>query len=97
MAFSLTLTAALKDARWKVKIRDKETREPPHVTIIRGTRCWRLNLRNGEFMDDSPDPAEIPDELSDLIMEATNWKCLCDEWNRMYPDNPVASEENGDS
>jgi len=39
MAFALTLTTALKRARWKVKIRDKETREPPHVTILRGTKA----------------------------------------------------------
>jgi len=89
MAFSLSLTVALAKARWKVKIRDKETREPPHVTIIRGTLAWRLNLRTGDYMDADPDPVDVPDELLDLIFEATTWKRICDEWDRMYPDNPV--------
>lgn len=94
MAFSLPLTAALKNARWKVKIRDKETREPPHVTIIRGTDAWRIDERTGEFVDDSPDPSEVSDELIELIEGEANWKLLCDEWDKMYPDYPVSGEEN---
>jgi len=94
MAFSLSLTAALKNARWKVKIRDKETREPPHVTIIRGTDAWRIDLRTGEFMDDSPDPSEVPDELIELIKSTANWQRLRSEWDRMYPGNPVSDAEN---
>jgi hypothetical protein len=94
MAFSLPLTAALKKARWKVKIRDKEIREPPHVTVFRGTKAWRINLRTEEFMDDSPDPSEVPEELIALIKAEATWQRLCDEWDRMYPDNPVAGEEN---
>jgi hypothetical protein len=93
MAYSLPLTAALKNARWKVKIRDKETREPPHVTIIRGTDAWRIDLRTGGFMDDSPDPSEVPEELIELIEEEANWQRLCDEWNKMYPNNPISGEE----
>jgi hypothetical protein len=93
MAYTLPLTAALRKARWKVKIRDKETREPPHVTIIRGTDAWRIDLRTGDFMDDDPDPADVPAELIELILEAGTWQMLCDEWDRMYPDNPVAGEE----
>lgn len=93
MAFSLSLTAALTKARWKVKIRDKETREPPHLTIIRGTFAWRIDLRTGQFMDDSPDPNQVPDELIDLIFESTNWELLCEVWDTMYPNNPVQSGE----
>jgi hypothetical protein len=93
MAYSLPLTAALKNARWKVKIRDKETREPPHVTIIRGTDAWRIDLRTGEFMDDSPDPSEVPDELIELIEDEANWQLLCNEWDKMYPNNPVSGGE----
>lgn len=37
VVYELRLPPALQKARWKVKIRDKENREPPHVTIIRGT------------------------------------------------------------
>lgn len=94
MSFSLPLTAALRRARWKVKIRDKETREPPHVTIIRGTDAWRIDLRNGEFMDDTPDPSEVSAVLIELIKAEATWQRLCDEWNQMYPDNPVAGNEN---
>jgi hypothetical protein len=94
MPFSLSLTAALKNARWKVKIRDKETREPPHVTILRGTDAWRMNLRTGKFMDDSPEPSEVPGELIGLIKDTANWRRLCNEWDRMYPDNPVSDAGN---
>ena len=51
MAFSLPLSPQLTQARWKVKIFDKENREPPHVTIVRGLQKWRVNLRTGAFMD----------------------------------------------
>jgi len=88
MAFTLPLTKALRKAR-KVKIRDKEIREPPHVTIIRGTQAWRVDLRSGSFMDDGPDPRDIPQELKELITNPDTWHQLCDEWNRMYPSNPV--------
>ncbi len=96
MAFSLPLPAALKNARWKVKIRDKETREPPHVTIIRGTEAWRIDLRNGRFMDDSPDPSDVPAKLIELILTTANWLQLCHEWDAMYPNNPVIGLEAGD-
>jgi len=94
MAYTLPLTTALKNARWKVKIRDKETREPPHVTIIRGAEAWRIDLRTGAFMDDSPDASEVPSELVALVKSEANWQRLCDAWDRMYSDNPVSSEEN---
>lgn len=92
MAFNLRLPDAVRKARWKVKIRDKETREPPHLTIIRGTDAWRLNLRTGEFMDEKPDPSDVPNEIIDLINEEETWQQLCDEWDAMYPDNPVSGE-----
>jgi len=93
MAFSFPLPAALKNARWKVKIRDKETREPPHVTIIRGTEAWRIDLRTGRFMDDDPDPSDVPAKLIELILMPANWLQLCEMWDVMYPNNPVAGQE----
>jgi hypothetical protein len=93
MAFSLPLTAALRRARWKVKIRDKETREPLHVTILRGTRAWRIDLRTGKFMDVAPDPSDIATELIEHIKAEATWRRLREEWDRMYPDNPVAAKE----
>jgi hypothetical protein len=93
VAFTFPLPDALRKARWKVKIRDKETREPPHVTIIRGTDAWRINLRTGEFMDARPDPADVSSESIDVIMEDDAWQQLRDEWDAMYPNNPVSSDD----
>lgn len=93
MPIELPLPAPLKRARWKVKIREKETREPPHVSILRTTSTWRINLRTGEFMDQQPDPSTIPEELLQLIREENTWKWLCEQWDANYPDNPVSSEE----
>ena len=94
MAYTLPLENALRKARWKVKIRDKETREPPHVTIIRGTDAWRMDLRSKEFMDDDPKPAEVPKELIEFIKEKSNWKKLCDEWDKIYKNNKVSEDDN---
>lgn len=92
MAFNLRLPDALRKARWKVKIRDKESREPPHVTIIRGTEAWWINLRTGQFMDAQPDPSDVPSEIIGLIKAEDTWQRLCDEWDHMYPDNPVSGD-----
>ena len=92
MPFDLPLPAGLKKARWRVKIREKESREPPHVTILRGTKAWRINLRTGKFMDRLPNPDELPQDLLDHVK--ANWKLLCDEWDKKYPDNPVQEEQN---
>lgn len=94
MAYNLKLPEALTKARWKVKIRDKEKCEPPHVTIIRGTVAWRIALRDGNFMDDDPNPAIVPKELIELIKQAANWRQLCDEWDLKYPNNPVSDNCN---
>jgi hypothetical protein len=54
MPFDLPLPQQLARARWKVKIFDKENREPPHITIVRGTAKWRIDLRKRAFMDRCP-------------------------------------------
>lgn len=76
-----------------MKIQDKETREPPHVSILRGTDKWRLNLRTGNMMDATPDPSEVPDELLRILRKSTNWKWAIEAWDEMYPENPVAADE----
>jgi len=93
MAFNLRLSAAFRAARWKVKIRDKETVEPPHATILRGTHAWRIDLRTGQFMDASPDPAEVPGELLEFIRAGETWQQLAAAWDQMYPNNPVFGTE----
>ena len=89
----MPLPQQLRVARWRVKIRDKETREPPHVTILRGTAAWRINLRTGRFMDKRPKPADVPDEVIEHIMSEENWDLLRQQWDLMYPRNPVQGEE----
>ena len=92
MPFNLPLPTSLRQARWKVKIREKESREPPHVTILRGALAWRIDLRTGEFMDDQPDPSEVPDAILALIRADETWRLLCEEWNHKYPTNPVGAD-----
>jgi hypothetical protein len=94
--FELPLPKAFAKVRWKVKIREKELRHPPHVSIIRGTDTWRINLRTGEFMDKRPKPSDVPDELLGVIRSEENWKTLCEQWDQKYPDNPVVNKEEED-
>ncbi len=63
MAFRLPLPETLRKQGWKVKIRDREYVEPPHASILWKTECWRFNLRDCDFMDDSPDPSRVPGDL----------------------------------
>jgi hypothetical protein len=93
--YELRLPTRFRQAGWKVKIREKETREPPHVTILRQTRAWRINLRTGEFMDAEPSPADVPKELVAYIKRPAIWQRLCEEWDRKYPTNPVVGAEGG--
>jgi hypothetical protein len=93
MAFQLPLPKRFR-RQWTVKIRDRERVEPPHVTILRRTQAWRLDLRTGEFLDREPDPDEVPEALLATIRR--QWTLLCETWDEMYPENPVASEENDD-
>lgn len=93
MPFDLRLPVIFRKARWKVKIREKESREPPHVTILRDVQAWRIDLRTGEFMDRQPDPSEVPPELVAHIRRTENWRVLCEQWDCKYPSNPVISQE----
>ena len=89
MAFSLPLPGPWTSQGWKAKIRDKERTEPPHVTILRGTRAWRFSLRSSEFLDGIPDPKHVPQDLVDVVRQALPE--LISEWDKMYPENPVSS------
>jgi hypothetical protein len=87
MPFSLLLPTCFSNERWKVKIFEKETVEPPHVTVIKGTERWRIDLRSMEFMDRKPPPNEVPDELVEHIQ--ANKDELVKQWNAKYPLNRV--------
>jgi hypothetical protein len=88
----LGLPKHLKTQGWKVKIREKERLEPPHVTIICGKKEWRLGLRDMSFLVPPGGKwAEIDDEIRELIEK--NWKSLQGAWDRKYPSNPILSKE----
>lgn len=89
MPYELALSPALKAQGWKVKIREKEANEPPHVSIMRRTTAWRWGLREEDqrFLDKEPDPNEVPREIVGVV--AQNLVLLRNAWNRKYPENPI--------
>ena len=89
MAYELELPTRLANQGWKVKIRDRERVEPPHVTILKKTLSWRYALRECGFLDRQPDPAEVPATLLRAIESCL--PKLKEAWDRMYPENPVSS------
>jgi hypothetical protein len=94
MAFSLPLPPPFPAQGWKVKIRDRERNEPPHVTILHKRRAWRFDLRSGRFLDQDPDPKGVPEEVIATIK--ANGGLLQQKWDEMYPENPIESTEVGD-
>jgi hypothetical protein len=94
LAFSLPLPRRLA-GHWKVKIRDRERAEPPHVTILHGTREWRLCLRTGRFLDVDPPARLVPTQLVRYV--EGRFARLIEEWDRRYPSNPVWSQEDEDA
>ncbi len=92
MAFPLKLPPPLGDEGWKVKIRERERVEPPHVTIFHHRKEWRLGLRDGEFLvPPGGSWKEIDVRVREVIEQ--NWKRLCDEWDQKYPSNPIDSKD----
>lgn len=94
MPFTLDLPRPLAGQGWRVKIADRERLEPPHVTIIRRLDRWRYGLRDEDcgFLDREPPPGDVPKELVQYI--ELNLRRLIDEWDAMYPKNPVKSPRN---
>lgn len=89
--FGLNLPEPWRSRGWKVKIRDRERLEPPHVTILHKVRFWRFDLRSEAFLDKEPDPKEGPRAVIDEIR--SNLLLLREEWDRRVPENPISSEE----
>jgi hypothetical protein len=94
VAFTLNLPEPWATRGWKVKIRDRERLEPPHVTILRRTRAWRFDLRSERFLDKEPDPNEVPKEVVGEVR--SNLTLLRQEWDRMFPENRVFSQDPDD-
>lgn len=91
MAFLLSIPDQLARAKWKVKIRDQERCEPPHVTILWKTDAWRWNLRTRQFMDQVPEPDKVPQQLLNCI--ESEYDTLCQAWDEMYPNNRVGDAD----
>jgi 2'-5' RNA ligase len=45
VTYTLELPERLRRRGWKVKIRNLERNEQPHVTVLRKTSSWRFGLR----------------------------------------------------
>jgi hypothetical protein len=100
MPFELPLPRKLKAAGWKVKIREKERVEPPHVTVMHKADEWRLGLRDQRLL--APPGGRIKD-IDPGVMQIIedHWERLFEAWDVKYPENPVSSagdedEEDGD-
>ena len=96
MPHELPLPRKLKTQGWKVKIREKERVEPPHVTVIHGVDEWRLGLRDKQLL--VPPGGRIKDIDSRLLqIIEKHWEHLKAAWDEKDPENPVSSaEDEGD-
>ena len=90
MPYNLPLPEGLQARGWKVKIREKERAEPPHVSVLLKRETWRWGLRERRFLDTKPPGRWVPLELIEVLQ--ANIETLITEWDRMYPHNPVNSE-----
>lgn len=94
MTYALKLPDRLCKQGWKVKIRNLERGEAPHVTILFKTRAWRLGLRDLRFLDVSPNPREVSEAVIDEIL--IHVEVLRREWDVRYPENPIDSTGDDD-
>jgi len=92
MPFDVPLPRRLKAEGWKVKIREKERVEPPHVTIMHKADEWRLGLRDRQLL--VPPGGRIKD-IDPAVMAIIEeyWERLIAAWDAKYPENPVSSAE----
>lgn len=93
MVYELSIPEVQKGRGWKVKIRNLERTEDPHVTILWKNYSWRYNIRDSGFMDREPDPREVPDDVVAYIEE--HLQELRDEWDKKHPENPIESRDSG--
>jgi hypothetical protein len=92
MPFDVPLPRKLKAKGWKVKIREKERIEPPHVTVMHKVDEWRLGLRDRQLL--VPPGGKIRD-IDPAVMQIIGeyWEQLIAAWDTKYPENPVRSVE----
>lgn len=89
MPTSFSVLAPYDQRGWQLKIRDKERVEPPHVSILYKTRCWRFGLRERDLLDEVPPRRAVPRAILDDITARTDE--FARAWNQLYPENPVNS------
>jgi hypothetical protein len=79
----------LKNAGWAIKIRSRELpTEPPHVTVTFRSQAYRWRLRECEWMDNEPDPRDVPETVVDLLHKQVD--LLREKWNWLHGQhNPV--------
>ncbi|MCZ6698752.1 MAG: hypothetical protein O7D94_07475 [Planctomycetota bacterium] len=65
------------------------------MTILRKSKIWRLSLRTGAFLEESQSWEQIDAAVRQVI--DANWKNLQASWDALYPENPIASENNGEN
>jgi hypothetical protein len=97
MPYDVPLAKGLKLAGWKVKIREKERVEPPHVTVMHKTDEWRLGLRDRKLL--VPPGGRLKD-IDPAVLEVIEewWERLIEAWDKKYPENPVfGGEKEGDA
>src|SRR5206468_12050372 len=95
MPYKLDLPKRLKAKGWKVKIREKERLEPPHVTVMCRKKEWRIGLRDRTFLvPPGGDWSDLDDELREILDR--NWEDLRIGWDSKYPTNPISSREEGE-
>jgi hypothetical protein len=95
MPYELALSKKLKAEGWKVKIREKERVEPPHVTVIHNEDEWRIGLRDKQLL--VPPGGRLKDIDSEVLrVIEVNWERLKEAWDAKYPENPISSAEDGD-
>ncbi len=96
MPFELALPRKLKAEGWKVKIREKERVEPPHVTVMHKADEWRLGLRDRQLL--VPPGGRIKDiDRGVMRIFEENWESLIEAWDAKYPENPVSGAEDEES
>lgn len=94
MSHDVKIPRRLAHQGWKVKIRENERNEPPHVSVLRKTDAWRDGLRERKFLDADPEPRRVDDSLVAFI--ELNVNDICKAWDAKYPENSVRSKENDD-
>lgn len=89
MAYTFDLPDRWRKQGWKATVRGWERVEPPHVTVMFKTTAWRFGLRELDFLDDIPDPSDVPRDVVTHLQRCAVRCEIARAWGTMYPHNPV--------